>query len=75
MSYSQREELLRLFRENGNRLTLRQILESEIGYEWRARATELRRQGYRIILERGLRSSDNTYTLFYPEPSGQLRFA
>ena len=72
---TQREELLRLFQENGNRLTLQQILESSLGYEWRARATELRREGYRIVLERGVRSQDNTYTLYYPEPSGQLRFA
>lgn len=62
----QREELLALFQTHGNRLSLRQILESRVGYEWRARATELRHRGYKIVLERGPQPSDNVYTLFEP---------
>jgi hypothetical protein len=72
---TQREELLDLFRRHGHALTLRQILESRVGYEWRARATELRDLGHQITLERGRAPSDNLYRLIEPETSGQTRFA
>lgn len=69
---SQKESLLELFQVHANRLTLGQILKSPIGYEWRARATELRRDGYRIDLERGEKPSDNTYHLLPPVKNGDL---
>jgi len=72
---SQREQLLDLFRRNGNQLTLGQILQHPYGYEARARFTELRRDGYVIAFTRGKTPSDNLYVLYEPEPSGQLRLA
>lgn len=69
---TQKEHLLELFHLHHGRMTLGQILESPVGYEWRARATELRREGYRIELERGLRPSDNTYYLVQPTRPGEL---
>lgn len=62
---SQSSELLDLFRSHGNRLTLGEILQHPIGYEWRARATELRREGYSITLIRADNKvrSNNLYEL------------
>ena len=71
---TQRDKLLDLFRSHGHALSLRQILESEIGYEWRARATELRRLGFVIRLERGPRPTENLYRLIEPE-GAQMRMA
>lgn len=72
---TQKELLLDLFRRNGNRLTLGEILKYPYGYEARARFTELRRAGYRISFVRGATPSANAYHLFEPEPNGQLRLA
>ena len=76
---TQKESLLELFRENGNRLTLGEILKHPYGYEARARFTELRKQGYVINFERGKTPSENLYTLIepiqYPEDEyGQILF-
>ena len=68
----QKEELLELFRLHGNKLYLGEILQTRIGYEWRARATELRKLGYVIALERGARPSENIYRLYEPDAAGQL---
>jgi len=72
---TQRDQLLDLFRRNGNQLTLGQILQHPYGYEARARFTELRRDGYVIAFTRGKTPSENTYRMLEPEPSGQLRLA
>ena len=69
---TQKEHLLELFQVHGNKMTLGQILQSPVGYEWRARATELRREGYRIELERGQKPSMNTYHLLPPTRPGEL---
>lgn len=69
---TQKEHLLELFQVHGGKMTLGQILKSPVGYEWRARATELRREGYRIELQRGERPSDNTYHLVQPTRPGEL---
>lgn len=71
---SQMTDLLDLFISHGHKLTLGQILKSPIGYEWRARATELRKQGFTIVLERGKRPSENLYRLTPPD-GNQMRFA
>lgn len=71
---SHKAQLLDLFIQHGHKLTLRQILESPIGYEWRARATELRREGFTITLQRGKRPSENTYRICPPD-GNQMRFA
>ncbi len=65
---TQREAILDLFQKNGNRLTLGEILSHPYGYEFRARATELRREGYRIecVINRA-EPSKNLYVLTPPE--------
>ena len=73
---SQKEQLLRLFRENHGVMTLGEILRSSVGYEWRARATELRRLGFTIELIEQHRDvpSANVYQLSEPvklEPKTQ----
>ena len=60
---TQHELILDAFKRNGGRMTLGYILSHPWGYEFRARATELRRNGHKIILTRGKRPSDNLYEL------------
>lgn len=68
--------LIALFNGNNGRLTLRQIMQTPLGAEYRARMTDLRHQGYVITCLRNSKSpSDNLYTFYPPEPSGQLRMA
>lgn len=71
---TQKEKLVALFRMNNNRLRLGDIMRTELAAEYRARMTELRKQGYSIICERGEKPSENMYYLRAPEPNGQLRF-
>lgn len=72
---TQREKLLSLFRANGNRLTLAEILNTTLAAEYRARITELRHSGHVVILERGKTPSENVYRLFESDQNGQLRLA
>lgn len=74
---SQKTQLLNLFRSNNNLLSLGHILnEPEIGYEWRARATELRKEGHQIkLVRRGDTPTQNLYRLIEKEPNGQMRLA
>lgn len=65
---TQRELLLNLFRENGNRLTLGQILAHPYGYEARARFSELRGMGYKIVCKKKYPPSLNEYTLEPQQP-------
>jgi len=60
---TQKEQLLQLFVENGNVLTLRQILNTTLCAEYRARISELRKSGYKIEYSRGHIASDNLYQL------------
>lgn len=69
-----REAIIEAFRRNKGRMALGHILKFPWGYEFRARATELRKAGYIITCEKGVRPSDNMYTLVEPEETGQLRF-
>ena len=68
---SQHEAILEFFRERGGRATLGEILQRPFGYEFRARATELRRQGYRIECVKAKKPSDNLYVLSVARP-GEL---
>lgn len=71
---SQRDQVLRLFAEHGNVLTLGQIMRTTLAAEYRARFTELRREGYVIACELKRPASQNLYTLTPPvkfEESGQ----
>ncbi len=70
---SQITDLLDLFISNGHKLTLGQILQTKLAAEYRARMTDLRKQGFTITLERGKRPSDNLYRICPPDGS-QMRF-
>ena len=70
---TQKELLIKLFNENNNKLTLRQILNTYLAAEYRARMTDLRHLGYIINFERGKTPSDNLYTLVGKyDKTGQL---
>jgi len=72
---SQKEDLLNLFRRNGNKLSLCQILNTTLAAEYRARMSEARRDGMTITFKRGKTPSDNEYRLYEPEKNGQLTLA
>lgn len=74
---TQIEEMAWWFARHGGSATLGEILGSKQrwSYEWRARATEARKIGYTITLERGPTPSENRYRMVPPERSGQTRMA
>lgn len=72
---TQREALLDLFHRNSNTVTLGQIMQTTLAAEYRARMTELRKEGYQILLQRGKKASDNAYLLIEPMRDGQMAFA
>lgn len=71
---TQTQKILEAFRENNNQMTLGYILSHSWGYEFRARITELRRDGFEIMYQRGKRPSENLYTLI-PKQAELLREA
>lgn len=71
---TQHEQLIELFRRNGYRVTLGQIMQTTLAAEYRARMTELRKDGFVILCTKGKQASDNVYQMTEPEPTGQLRF-
>jgi hypothetical protein len=60
---TQKEHLLEMFRIGGGRLTLRFLLQTSLAAEYRARMTDLRKEGHRITWTRGRHPGDNLYTL------------
>lgn len=78
---TQREHLLYLFRINGGKVSLRTILGTELAAEYRARISEMRRDGYKITCIKGKQAGDNVYWLemvpakIIEDPGGQLRMA
>ena len=62
---SQKTDLLKFFRANGNQLSLGQIMKTSFGSEYRARFSELRKEGHVIICDDKDKPSpsDNIYTL------------
>jgi len=66
MALTQRQHLLQLFHENGNRLTLGQILKTTLAAEYRARLSEMRRDNYIITCTKGETPSQNLYVLTEP---------
>lgn len=75
---SQKSDLLKLFRVNGGRITLGQIMKTSLGAEYRARISELRRDGYVILCDDKdkLFPSDNIYTLVEePEAKNAAKIA
>lgn len=69
------EQIIEWFRKRNGFATLGEILKSgeEWSYEFRARATELRKKGYVITCDRGQNPSENLYRVIPPEENGQLR--
>lgn len=65
---TQYQQILELFRANGNRITLGQIMQTTLAAEYRARISELRHQGYVIVCEKGKRASENVYRLEPAQP-------
>ena len=72
---SQEISILETFRKEGGSMTLGEILKHSWGYEFRARASSLRRKGYVITCERGEKPSQNLYRVIPPEENGQMRIA
>lgn len=72
---TQHEQLIKLFESNRWRLTLGQILQTTLAAEYRARMTDLRKQGFVITCEKGPTASENRYTMVAPDPDGQMRLA
>lgn len=65
---SQKDRLLYLFRTNRHHLSLGEILATSLAAEYRARFTDLRRDGYRIECVRHPESpSKNLYVLHEKE--------
>ncbi len=60
---TQKESMLKMFKECGNRLTLNEIMQTNLACEYRARLSDLRRDGWTITCERGKTPSENLYTL------------
>lgn len=71
---TQRRFLLELFRNHNYQVSLSTILNTQLAAEYRARFTELRKEGYVITCEKAKKPSDNLYTMVPPEKGGQLRF-
>ena len=74
---TQAEAMVKWFKEHDGFATLGEILQSgeSFSYEFRARATDLRKKGYRITCDRAKRPSENLYRMFPPEPNGQMKLA
>ena len=66
MKLTQKQGILEMFRQNGNKISLSQILNTQFCAEYRARFSELRREGYIINCLRGTKPSLNIYELKEP---------
>lgn len=71
---NQRDSMLYSFKMAGGKMKLRDILIYPWGYEFRARASELRKDGWVVICRKGKKPSENEYEVIPPEKTGQLRF-
>lgn len=69
---TQKEHLLELFHTHANKLTLGQILNTHLAAEYRARMSELRKEGYRIDFVKGEKPSEGTCYLMTPPKAGCL---
>ena len=71
------EMMVACFNALGGTASLEEILTSgeRWSYEFRARATDLRKKGYTIVCKRGTIPSFNQYTLTAPDANGQVRMA
>lgn len=69
------DQMLFWFKSRNGFATLFEIIHSgqPWSYEFRARATDLRKKGYRITCQRGKRPGDNLYRIGAPEENGQIK--
>ena len=68
---TQKESILELFKLYDGKVTLGQIMKTPLAAEYRARFSEMRKEGYSIICKKGDVPSENTYTLeTHSKPSG-----
>ena len=65
---TQKQQLLKMFAENGNRITLGQIMKTNLGAEYRARISDLRNEGKTIVCTEKPVPSDNVYDLIEVKP-------
>lgn len=63
---TQKQQLLEMFETNGNMLKLGQILQTNLAAEYRARISDLRREGYDITCTISPTPSENIYMLINP---------
>lgn len=71
---TQKEEILRVFRNHNYQMTLGLILCYPWGYKFTSRASELRRDGYTVTCQKAKQPSNNLYIIVPPAEDGQLRF-
>jgi hypothetical protein len=69
---TQHAYLLEMFRTHGGMVTLGQIMQTTLAAEYRARISELRRQGFVITCTKGKRASDNVYRLEPVQPELEM---
>jgi hypothetical protein len=72
---TQHEALINLFRQNGNCLTLSQLMQPPLGREHSARMSDLRKRGYKFVCHFAGRAGENWYTMEEPpkvESNGQV---
>lgn len=70
------DQIVEAFKRNNWRMELGHILKYEWGYEFRARATELRQKGYVIQVWRAHKpatASSNLYVMIPPDKNGQMQ--
>ena len=61
---TQKQQLLQMFKDNGNMITLGQIMKTTLGAEYRARMSDLRKMGYEITCTINAKEpSENIYML------------
>jgi len=72
---SQKINLLKLFELNGGKLTLGQIMKTPLAAEYRARISEMRREGFIINCTKMPEPSNNLYELVNTKPDIQAKIA
>jgi hypothetical protein len=68
---TQHAQLMELFQRYGYKLTLGQIMQTTLAAEYRARMSEMRKEGHVIQFIRGKTPSDNLYILTPFDKTGQ----
>lgn len=69
---SQKERILLELRRQGGAMSLGHALQFPWGYKLTSRISDLRKEGHKIVCEKGKRPSENVYRLLEQDPE-QLR--